>query len=185
MSLPSGRVISETQTAYVIALMMDMLTPEQRNTAIEHLAERLRIDHVMLTTGFLGTPYICPVLSACGLNEYAYTLLLQKECPSWLFEVSMGATTVWERWNSMRADHSFGPVSMNSFNHYAFGSVAQWLYEYVAGIRPLPGRRRFPPLPPGAHAQQPAGTRRSLPPIPPRNDQQPLGPGRRKAAAYL
>lgn len=143
---PSGRVISETQTAYVIALMMDMLTPEQRNTAIEHLAERLRIDHVMLTTGFLGTPYICPVLSACGLNEYAYTLLLQKECPSWLFEVSMGATTVWERWNSMRADHSFGPVSMNSFNHYAFGSVAQWLYEYVAGIRPLPegaGFRRF------------------------------------------
>ena len=166
---PSGRVISETQTAYVIALMMDMLTPEQRNTAIEHLAERLRIDHVMLTTGFLGTPYICPVLSACGLNEYAYTLLLQKECPSWLFEVSMGATTVWERWNSMRADHSFGPVSMNSFNHYAFGSVAQWLYEYVAGIRPLPegaGFRRFrlEPMPNSllAHAeaslQSPQGT---------------------------
>lgn len=140
MSPPAARVISETQTAYVIALMMDMLTPEQRHTAIEHLAERLRIDHVMLTTGFLGTPYICPVLSACGLNEYAYTLLLQKECPSWLFEVSMGATTVWERWNSMRADHSFGPVSMNSFNHYAFGSVAQWLYEYVAGHPPPAGK---------------------------------------------
>lgn len=143
---PSGRVIAETQTAYVIALMMDMLTPAQRETAVRHLAERLRIDHVTLTTGFLGTPYICPVLSACGLNEYAYTLLLRKDCPSWLFEVAMGATTVWERWNSMRADRSFGPVSMNSFNHYAFGSVAQWLYQYVAGIRPLEtgaGFRRF------------------------------------------
>ncbi len=143
---PNGRVIAETQTAYVIALMMDMLTPEQRPTAVKHLAERLRIDHVTLTTGFLGTPYICPTLSACGLNEYAYALLLQKECPSWLFEVTMGATTVWERWNSMRADRSFGPVSMNSFNHYAFGSVAQWLYQYVAGIRPLEegaGFRRF------------------------------------------
>ncbi len=143
---PSGRVIAETQTAYVIALIMDMLTPAQRETAARHLAERLRIDHVTLTTGFLGTPYICPSLSACGLNEYAYALLLQKACPSWLFEVNMGATTVWERWNSMRADRSFGPVSMNSFNHYAFGSVAQWLYEYVAGIRPLAkgaGFRRF------------------------------------------
>lgn len=133
----SGRVVAETQTAYTIALMADMLLPHQRVKAVDGLANRLRIDHVMLTTGFLGTPYLCPVLSENGLNEYAYTLLLQKECPSWLFEVLMGATTVWERWNSMREDGSFGPVSMNSFNHYAFGSIVQWMYQYVAGIRPL------------------------------------------------
>ena len=133
----SGRVVAETQTAYAIALMADMLLPHQRVKAVDGLANRLRIDHVMLTTGFLGTPYLCPVLSENGLNEYAYTLLLQKECPSWLFEVLMGATTVWERWNSMREDGSFGPVSMNSFNHYAFGSIVQWMYQYVAGIRPL------------------------------------------------
>ena len=142
----SGRVVAETQTAYTIALMADMLLPHQKVKAAEGLANRLQIDHVMLTTGFLGTPYLCPVLSANGLNEYAYTLLLQKKCPSWLFEVEMGATTVWERWNSMREDGSFGPVSMNSFNHYAFGSIVQWLYQYVTGIRPLedgPGFRHF------------------------------------------
>ena len=133
----NGRVISETQTAQAIALSFDLLTPEQRPTAAAHLAERLRIDHVRLTTGFIGTPCLCPALSENSLNEYAYALLLQNECPSWLYEVEMGATTTWERWNSVRPDGSFGPVGMNSLNHYAFGAVCEWLYRYVAGINPV------------------------------------------------
>ena len=132
----NGRVVSETQTAQAIALFFDLLLPEQRAVTAEHLAERLRIDHVQLTTGFLGTPYLCPALSDNDLNEYAYALLLQTRCPSWLYEVEMGATTVWERWNSIRPDGSFGPVNMNSLNHYAFGAVCEWLYRWVAGINP-------------------------------------------------
>ncbi len=133
---PAGLVVGETQTAYVIALYMHMLTQAQRPVAAEHLAERIREDKLHLTCGFLGTPYLCPALSECGLNEYAYTLLLQTGCPSWLYEVEMGATTIWERWNSVREDGTFGPVSMNSLNHYAFGAICEWLYRYVAGINP-------------------------------------------------
>lgn len=81
----NGRVVSETQTAQAIALFFDLLLPEQRAVAAEHLAERLCIDHVQLTTGFLGTPYLCPALSDNDLNEYAYALLLQTRCPSWLY----------------------------------------------------------------------------------------------------
>ena len=149
---PNGRVVSETQTAQAVALYFDLLLPEQRPVAARHLAERLRIDHSTLTTGFIGTPCICPALSENGYNEYAYALLLQENCPSWLYEVNMGATTTWERWNSVRPDGSFGPVGMNSLNHYAFGAVCQWLYQTVAGINPLesaPGFKevRLRPLP--------------------------------------
>ena len=132
----SGRVVSETQTAQAVALYFDLLLPEQRAVAAEHLAERVRIDHTQLTTGFLGTSCLCPALSMSGYNEYAYALLLQTECPSWLYEVEMGATTMWERWNSVRPDGSFGPVGMNSLNHYAFGAICEWLYRWVAGILP-------------------------------------------------
>ena len=132
----SGRVVSETQTAQAIALAFDLLLPRQRPVAARHLAERVQIDRTKLTTGFLGTPCLCPALSASGYNEYAYALLLQNQCPSWLYEVEMGATTTWERWNSVRPDGSFGPVNMNSLNHYAFGAICEWLYRYVAGINP-------------------------------------------------
>ena len=168
----NGRVISETQTAQAVALHFGLLKPEQRPVAAEHLAERLRIDHVRLTTGFIGTPYLCPALSENGLNEYAYALLLQPECPGWLYEVEKGATTVWERWNSIREDGSFGPVSMNSMNHYAFGAVCEWLYRYVAGINPTeqgPGFKHslLRPLPnsqlryAAARVETPYGTLRS------------------------
>ena len=142
----SGRVSPENQTGYLLALNMDMLKPEQRKKAAECLADRLQTDGLKLSTGFLGTPCLCPVLTEVGLNEYAYALLLQTECPSWLYEVEQGATTVWERWNSRKPDGSFGPVSMNSFNHYAFGAVCEWLYKYVAGIRPdetAPGYKKI------------------------------------------
>ena len=148
----NGRVVSETQTAQAVALHFGLLSPEQAPVAASHLAERIRIDHVQLTTGFLGTPALCPALSEYGLNEYAYALLLQNKCPSWLYEVEMGATTLWERWNSVHPDGSFGPVGMNSLNHYAFGAISEWLYRWAAGINPVeaaPGfkRIRFEPMP--------------------------------------
>ncbi len=130
----SGRVVSETQTAQAVALYFGLLLPDQKPVAAAHLAERVQIDHTQLTTGFLGTSCLCPALSENGYNEYAYSLLLQTKCPSWLYEVEMGATTMWERWNSVRPDGSFGPVGMNSLNHYAFGAICEWLYRYVAGI---------------------------------------------------
>ena len=148
----NGRVVSETQTAQAVALAFELLLPEQKAVAAEHLAERIRIDKQKLTTGFIGTPVLCPALSENGLNEYAYTLLLQTECPSWLYEVERGATTMWERWNSVREDGSFGPVGMNSLNHYAFGAISEWLYRYAAGLNPVedaPGFKRslLRPLP--------------------------------------
>jgi alpha-L-rhamnosidase len=133
---PNGRVAAETQTAGLVALGFDLLKPEQRGAAAAQLRERLTLDGLTLTTGFLGTPLLCPVLSDCGLNEYAYALLFNTNCPSWLYEVEHGATTIWERWNSVREDGTFGPVSMNSLNHYAFGCVAEWMYRYVCGINP-------------------------------------------------
>lgn len=168
----NGRVVSETQTAQAVALAFDMLLPEQRGVAAEHLAERIRIDNHKLTTGFVGTPVLCPALSENGLNEYAYTLLLQTQCPSWLYEVEKGATTMWERWNSVREDGSFGPVGMNSLNHYAFGAISEWLYRCAAGINPVesaPGFKRslLRPMPnsqlrhAAASLETPYGTLRS------------------------
>lgn len=132
---------------------MDMLDPAHRPRTVHALEERLKIDNFHLTTGFLGTPHLCPILSENGLNEYAYQLLLNTGFPSWLYAVERGATTVWERWNSIREDGSMGEVSMNSFNHYAYGSIAEWMYRYVAGLNPVesePGFKRSPHRP---HAQ--------------------------------
>ncbi len=140
---PGGRVAAETQTADLIALHMDMLLPKDRPIVVKHLAERIDGDGQRLTTGFLGTPLLCPVLSENGLNEYAYKLLLNNECPSWLYEVERGATTIWERWNSLKPDGSFGAVNMNSFNHYALGAVVEWMYRYMCGINPVEGAPGF------------------------------------------
>lgn len=143
---PNGRIASDTQTSKLIALAMDMLCEEDRPKVARQLRERLVDDRLKQTTGFLGTPLLCPVLSDNDLNEFAYHLLLNKEFPGWLYAVEKGATTIWERWNSIREDGSFGPVSMNSFNHYAYGSIAEWMYRYVAGINPVedaPGFRKI------------------------------------------
>ncbi|MBQ7866646.1 MAG: family 78 glycoside hydrolase catalytic domain [Clostridia bacterium] len=133
---PSGRVACENQTSSALALMMDMLLPHQRAKAAERLAIRLKADDMHLTTGFVGTPCLCPALSENGYNEYAYALLLSEGCPGWMYEIACGATTMWERWNSVRPDGSFGAVGMNSFNHYAFGSIAEWMYRHMCGINP-------------------------------------------------
>ncbi len=129
-----GRLISSTQTAYVLALNFDMLPEESRAKAAERLVENVKAYDNHLTTGFLGTPYLCHVLSRFGYTDVAYKLLLQETYPSWLYPVKMGATTIWERWDGIKPDSTFQTPGMNSFNHYAYGAIGDWMYRVVAGI---------------------------------------------------
>ncbi|MDP4259516.1 MAG: family 78 glycoside hydrolase catalytic domain [Bacteroidota bacterium] len=131
---PNGRLVSGTQTAYVLALQFDMLPDAMRAQAAERLAENIRSYDYHLTTGFLGTPYLCHVLSRYGYYDIAFRLLMQDSYPSWLYPVKMGATTIWERWDGIRPDSSFQTPGMNSFNHYAYGAIGDWMYRVVAGI---------------------------------------------------
>ena len=131
---PGGALMSNTQTAYVLALQFDLLPENLRAQAAARLVQNVADYDTHLTTGFLGTPYLCQVLSHFGHADVAYKLLLQKTYPSWLYPVTMGATTMWERWNSMRPDSTFAPPSMTSFNHYAYGAIGDWLYTTVAGL---------------------------------------------------
>jgi alpha-L-rhamnosidase len=131
---PNGRVSSNTQTAYVLALHFDLLPESMRTQAAQRLVDNIRQYGNHLTTGFLGTPYLCHVLSRFGHADMAFTLLMQESYPSWLYPVKMGATTIWERWNGIRTDGSFEVPSMNSFNHYAYGAIGDWMYRAVAGL---------------------------------------------------
>jgi len=131
---PNGRPLSPTQTAYVLALQFDLLPENQREQAAKNLAENIKNYGDHLTTGFLGTPYLCHVLTRFGYNDLAYTLLNQKTYPSWLYPVTRGATTIWERWDGIRPDSSFQAITMNSFNHYAYGAIGDWMYRVMAGI---------------------------------------------------
>ncbi len=131
---PSGRLVSSTQTAYVLALNFDMLPEHLRPQAAERLAENVKSYGNHLTTGFLGTPYLCHVLTRFGYLDVAYDLLLQETYPSWLYPVKMGATTIWERWDGIKPDSSFQTPTMNSFNHYAYGAIGDWIYRTVTGI---------------------------------------------------
>lgn len=131
---PNGRLVSGTQTAYVLALNFDMLPQNLRAQAAEKLLQNIKSYGNHLTTGFLGTPYLCHVLTRFGYTDMAFTLLMQETYPSWLYPVKMGATTIWERWNGIRPDSTFEPASMNSFNHYAYGAIGDWMYRVVAGL---------------------------------------------------
>lgn len=131
---PAGRVASPTQTAYVLALMFDLLDEEGQARTAQMLAEHIEENGYHLTTGFVGTPYLCLVLSRFGYTELAYKLATQKEYPSWLYSVVQGATTIWEHWDGIKADGTFWSDDMNSFNHYAYGSIGDWFYRVVAGI---------------------------------------------------
>lgn len=131
---PNGRLVSGTQTAYVLALNFDMLPEALRPKAAERLADNIKAYGNHLTTGFLGTPYLCSVLSRFGYTDVAYKLLLQETYPSWLYPVTMGATTIWERWDGQKPDSSFQTPGMNSFNHYAYGAIGDWMYRVVAGL---------------------------------------------------
>jgi alpha-L-rhamnosidase len=147
-----GTVQSDCTTAYTLAIVFDLLSPELEAPAGDRLAELVAKSGHLISTGFAGTPYICEALARTGHLEDAYALLQQRECPSWLYPVTMGATTVWERWDSMLPDGSINPGEMTSFNHYALGAVADWMHRTVAGIAPLEpgyGKVLFAPRPGG------------------------------------
>ncbi|WP_335495277.1 glycoside hydrolase family 78 protein [Neobacillus drentensis] len=139
----TGRLALNTQTALVVSLFMDLVPKEHRDRLATDLHERLKKDKNHLKTGFVGTPYLCRVLSENGDNDLAYTLLLNKDYPSWLYAVTMGATTIWERWNSVLPDGKISGTDMNSLNHYAYGSIVEWMYRYVAGINPVEDKPGF------------------------------------------
>lgn len=148
--LSGGRLKCETQTAYALALRFDLLPTDVREQAAAHLAEDVEAHDTHLTTGFLGVGQLLPALSDAGRTSLAYRLLQQDEYPSWLHAVRAGATTIWERWDGWTREHGFGSPAMNSYNHYALGSVGEWLYSGVAGLRyDSPGGRRvtLAPLP--------------------------------------
>jgi len=130
----SGRVGSNTQTAYALALSFGLMPEGQEQQAAERLAQDVRAFRNHLTTGFLGTPLLCSSLSDHGQIDVAYALLNQDTYPSWLYPVTMGATTIWERWDGIMPDSTFQDAGMNSFNHYAYGAIGEWLYRVVAGL---------------------------------------------------
>lgn len=141
---PSGRVASPTQTAYAVALMFDLLEEKDRPRTAAMLADHVKENGTHLTTGFVGTPYLCLVLSRFGYTGLAYELVLQKEYPSWLYSVLQGATTIWEHWDGIKPDGSFWSDDMNSYNHYAYGAVGDWMYRVAAGIELIePGYKKI------------------------------------------
>ncbi|MFJ7975779.1 family 78 glycoside hydrolase catalytic domain [Peribacillus sp. NPDC096379] len=148
--LNEERAEFDTQTAYALALNFNLLPEDKISDASQRLVELGYDFHtdgsLAMTTGFLGTRDLCPALSKSGKHEAAYDLILNKSYPSWLYTVEQGATTMWERWNSYTLENGFGDVSMNSFNHYAFGAVGEWLYNYMLGIQTdssSPGFKHF------------------------------------------
>jgi len=128
----------ETQTAYVLAIAFDLLPPDLKLKAGANLVRLVKEADGHLRTGFLGTPFIARVLDDTGHSDLAYDLLFQESYPSWFYPINQGATTMWERWNSFTLDKGFGDAGMNSFNHYAYGAIGQWMYERVAGLAPDP-----------------------------------------------
>ena len=132
-STASGRLSSNTQTAYSLALQFRLLPESERDAAGARLAKDVR-NFGHLTTGFLGTPYITDALTQTGHLAEAYQLLLNKKYPSWLYPITQGATTIWERWDGEKPDSSFQETSMNSFNHYAYGAIGDWMVRTVAGL---------------------------------------------------
>jgi alpha-L-rhamnosidase len=142
---PAGRLVSDSTTAYSLALQFSLLpNVEQRRHAGARLAALARNGGYRVTTGFVGTPLICDALCDVGEYDVAFRLLMQRACPSWLYPVTMGATTIWERWDSLLPNGAINPGEMTSFNHYAFGAIADWLHRVVAGLAPAePGYRRL------------------------------------------
>jgi alpha-L-rhamnosidase len=138
---PDGKIKGETQTAYAAALYMGLLTETQARLAARHLADDVERRDFHPTCGFLGIGYLLPALSEYGYSDVAYRLLLQESHPSWLSQIAAGATTMWERWDGWTAERGLHPDRrMNSFNHFAFGSVGEWMYRYMAGINTDPDR---------------------------------------------
>ncbi|KAM5372599.1 hypothetical protein ACJZ2D_007373 [Fusarium nematophilum] len=150
---PAGNLMSNTQTGIALAVQFDLYAnTKQLSNAAQGLSKLVRTARFRIATGFAGTPVITPALTNTCQPQLAYRLLLEPSCPSWMYPLSMGATTVWERWDSMLPDGSINPGRMTSFNHYALGAVADWLHSSVGGLSPLdPGwkRVRVRPVPGG------------------------------------
>ena len=143
---PDGSLkIHVTQTGCVLALFFQLYPEGTRDKVLDALRERIAARGNHLDTGFCGTPFLCRALSDNGAGDLAYTLFLNQDYPSWLYEVNMGATTVWERWNSLLPDGSISGTGMNSLNHYAYGSIVDWMYRNMMGLNPVeeaPGYKR-------------------------------------------
>ncbi len=129
---PNGRCCIDTQTAYVLTLAFHL--HENREKAAEGLMNKLQQSEGHLKTGFVGTPLLCPTLSSLGKHENAYQLLFYEGFPGWLYEVKLGATTIWERWDSVGPDGKITSTGMNSLNHYSYGSIVEWLWRWAAGL---------------------------------------------------
>jgi alpha-L-rhamnosidase len=141
-----GRVADDVQTSYLLTLAFDLAPPDRRPQIAAHLLRTIAEKDHHLATGFLGTPLLTPVLTSLGRADIAYRVLQQTTYPGWLFTVKNGATTIWERWDSWTPEAGFNKHNMNSFNHYAYGSVVGWFYSDIAGLQPLPetpGWKRF------------------------------------------
>ncbi|WP_173024230.1 alpha-L-rhamnosidase [Microbacterium oryzae] len=140
--LPDGRLTSDAQTAYALAIRFGLLSAAETERAGERLAELVAESGNHIATGFAGTPVVTDALTQVGEIDRAYALLLEDTCPSWMYAVRMGGTTIWERWDSMLPDGSINPGEMTSFNHYALGSVADWMHRVIGGLTPTgPGYR--------------------------------------------
>ena len=143
---PAGNLSVDTMTAYVVVLYMGLTPDFAYERVCKGLLNRLKKNFYHLNTGFVGTPYLCRVLSENGMNDLAYHLLLEKGYPGWLYAVLMGATTIWERWNSVEPDGKISGTEMNSLNHYSYGSIVEWMFRNMAGINPcedLAGFKKF------------------------------------------
>jgi alpha-L-rhamnosidase len=141
---PAGRILSDAQTSYALAIEFGIADGELAERMGERLAWLVRRDGYRISTGFVGTPLVADALTRTGHLRQAGRMLLQTECPSWLYPVTRGATTIWERWDSLLEDGSINPGEMTSFNHYALGAVADWLHRVVGGLAPAaPGYARL------------------------------------------
>lgn len=140
----TGRIVSETQTGAILSLYFNLAREKDRERILQILKTNIENHKNHLATGFVGTPYLCHTLSENGEHELAATVFMKEDYPSWLYAVNMGATTIWERWNSIMPDGSFDVSGMNSLNHYAYGSIGDWMYRKVAGVSQLkPGYKKF------------------------------------------
>lgn len=167
---PTGRLCIDTQTGYLLALKFGLSPMPQRTK--KELREAFKRNNDKLETGFVGTSMLCNVLSENGMNDLAYSLMLNEEYPGWLFSVKCGATTIWERWDSLDENGNFSPSGLNSLNHYSYGAIVEWLFRHAAGITPImekPGFREviLEPKPDyrlgkmDAHLDSPVGVYRS------------------------
>ncbi|AMC94494.1 hypothetical protein AOC36_11080 [Erysipelothrix larvae] len=144
-------VIEPTQTAFATLIHTGLYPEKSEHKLKAGIVKEIEDNNGYINTGFLGTHLICPALTSVGRNDLAYKLLLNEGYPSWLYQVNLGATTIWERWNSLNSDGSISGTQMNSMNHYAYGSIAQWMYQQVCGFNPDMSEETFMTIRPNPH----------------------------------